>query len=115
MTGKKEEAGSPHYDLLKVREAFKRGDYRIGTFDGGTRIWNHLAKRGWDEDDVVEVICNLQYTDFHKSQKHESIPDIWLDIYKPAYLGERLYVKFHLAANGMIYLVRSFCGDHEEH
>jgi hypothetical protein len=42
-------------------------------------------------------------------------PDAWLDIYKPVFRGERLYVKLTLQDDGAGYRVMSFCGDGEEH
>lgn len=46
---------------------------------------------------------------------HLERPDAWLDIYKPLFRGERLYVKLLLLEDGETYLVLSFCGDGEEH
>ena len=48
-------------------------------------------------------------------QRHHSRADAWLDIYKPVYNGERIYLKFTLHENGTDYLVLSFCRDGARH
>lgn len=105
------ERSTPSYDLNTVKAAFARGNYKIGTEDSSKRIWSYLSDQGWDEDDVTAVVANLKPTDFRKSMEHDQHPGIWLDVYKPVYEGERVYLKFHVMKNGVIYVVKSFWND----
>jgi hypothetical protein len=75
----------------------------------------HLDRRGWSRGTIGSCVASLTPPDFHKSQLHLERPDAWLDIYKPLFRGERLYVKLLLLEDGETYLVLSFCGDGEEH
>jgi len=75
----------------------------------------HLALHGWTERDVVECIAGLSPADFHKSQAHRIHADVWLDIYKPVFEGERRYVKFTQELGGDRLVLLSFCLDGEDH
>ena len=78
------------------------------------RVLRHLERWGWSRRTIRRCIRSLEPVHFYKSQRHLDRPDAWLDIFKPVFGGERLYVKFTLLEDGT-YLVLSFCGDGEEH
>jgi len=100
----------PEYDLESVRHAFAEG-----RFESTRRVRRHLYRKRRDPEWVRACIGSLGRTDFHKSQEHECRPDVWLDIYRPHWRGERLYVKFVLHEDEETYLVLTFCIDGEQH
>jgi len=104
------ERREPAYDLAEVHRAFLEG-----RFQSTVRVLRHLDRRGWSGSTVGSCVASLTPADFHKSQRHLERPEAWLDIYKPVFRRERLYVKFTLLEDGRTYLVLSFCGDGEEH
>ena len=104
------ERREPAYGLTDVRVAFSEGQ-----FQSTVRVLKHLHRRGWGRSTIRSCVQSLAPADFHKSQRHLERPEVWLDIYKPVFRGERLYVKFALLEYGQTYLVLSFCGDGEEH
>jgi hypothetical protein len=104
------ERREPAYDLAGVRRAFAEGRFQVTV-----RVVEHLDRRGWNRKTIGSCIASLAPGDFHKSQQHMARPGAWLDIYKPVFHGERLYVKFTLQEDGVRYRVLSFCGDGEEH
>ncbi len=105
-----EESSRPAYDLVIVQRAFSDGHFQVTT-----RVSIHLDRRGWSRSTIESCVASLTPADFHKSQRHLTRPRAWLDIYKPVFRGERLYVKFTLQEDGKRYRVLSFCGDGEEH
>jgi hypothetical protein len=104
------ERRQPAYPLDRVRSAFVRGRFQVTG-----RVMKHLDRRGWSRGTVGLCVASLVTEDFHKSQRHLERPDVRLDIYKPVFCGERLYVKFILLEVGETYLVLSFCGHGEKH
>jgi hypothetical protein len=110
VSGMPMERSEPAYGLPDVRSGFSQG-----RFQTTGRVMRHLDRRGWSRGTIGSCVASLTISDFHKSQLHLERPDAWLDIYKPLFCGERLYVKFLLLEDGETYLVLSFCGDDEEH
>lgn len=104
------ERREPAYELADVRRAFSEGHFQTTA-----RVLRHLGRRGWNRSTVGLCVASLTEADFHKSQAHITRADAWLDIYRPVFCGERLYVKFTLQDDGIRYRVLSFCGDGEEH
>jgi len=105
-----EESNRPAYDLAGVRRAFSEGHFQVMA-----RVSTHLDRRDWSRSTIESCVASLTPADFHKSQAHITRADAWLDIYRPVFCGERLYVKFTPLEGGECYLVLSFCGDGEEH
>jgi len=60
-------------------------------------------------------LAGLRPGAFHKSQECVGNPDVWLDIYRPQWAGERWYVKFVRENEGDGYRVLTFCRDGEQH
>lgn len=110
MSRRPMERRDPAYRLAEVRRAFSEG-----RFQTTGRVLRHLDRRGWNRSTIGSCVALLTRSDFHKSQLHLERPDAWLDIYKPVFRRERLYVKFTLLEDGTTCLVLSFCGDGEEH
>lgn len=110
MRDRSMERREPAYDLAEVRRAFSEGH-----FQATGRALKHLDRRGWNRSTIASCVESLTPADFHKSQQHLARSGAWLDIYKPVFRGERLYVKFVLQDGGKRYRVLSFCGDGEEH
>jgi len=104
------ESSRPACGLVIVQRAFSEGRFQVTT-----RVSTHLDRRGWSRSTIGSCVASLTPADFHKSQRHVTRPRAWLDIYKPVFRGERLYVKFTPLEGGECYLVLSFCGDGEEH
>lgn len=110
MSGGVRERGYPAYPLDEVREAFDSRRFKVTM-----RVQRHLKRRGWDVETVQRCACGLTPDDFCKSQAHRDRPGVWLDIYKPLFGSERLYVKFLKMEQGDVFRVMSFCGDGEPH
>lgn len=104
------ERSEPAYELADVRSAFSEGRFQVTG-----RVSTHMDRRGWSRSTIGSCVALLSRADFHKSQRHLTRPGAWLGVYKPAFGGERLYVKFTPLEGGECYLVLSFCGDGEEH
>ncbi len=100
----------PHYDLAEVRRAFE-GD----RFKPSQRVARHLRSHGWALEMIRVVVCDLEARDFHKSQVHRARAAAGLDIYRPTWRGQRLYVKFTQLECGERFFVLSFCPDGEAH
>lgn len=105
-----EESNRPAYDLAGVWRAFSDGRFQVTA-----RVSTHLDRRSWSRSTIESCVASLSRADFHKSQRHLTRPGAWLDLYKPVFGGERLYVRFTLQDDGIRYRVLSFCGDGEEH
>lgn len=106
----KRERFRPYYALEELKAKIAAGDYRATK-----RVGAVLARHGWDESDIEDCVANLQRTDFFKSQAHDGRDGIWLEIYKPLYENERLYVKFVIDEDGTTIVVLDFCEDGEIH
>lgn len=104
------ERASPQYPLADVANRFAADDFSVTL-----RVQRHLDRRGWDGATVVSCICSTAPADFRKSQEHLGRPGVWLDIYKPVFVGRRMYVKFTACVNGAGFVVLCFCVDGEEH
>jgi hypothetical protein len=100
----------PAYDLSMVRTAFATGRFRITR-----RVRHHLYRKRWDPGRISECLVLLRQEDFHKSQEHRDRPGVWLDIYRPHWCGERLYVKFVLSEDREFFAVLTSCIDGEQH
>lgn len=100
----------PAYDLAGVQRAFAEGRFQVTV-----RVLEHLGRRGWSRRTIGCCVGSLTPADFHKSQQHLTRPGAWLDIYRPVFRGEKLYVKYTLQEDGERYRVLSFCSDGEEH
>lgn len=110
MSGGLEERRQPAYSLEMVREAFTTGRFSVSG-----RVFGHLLRRGWKLETVRTCVLSLGPEDFYKSQRHVVRVGVWLDIYKPVFRGECLYVKFTPLEDGQGFIVLSFCGDGEPH
>lgn len=105
-----QEKRQPQYPLFKFKTAVRDG--RV-MFPG--RVDAHLRSCGWARSDIIGCLLSLRGEDFYKSQIHRTRAGVWLDIYKPVCLGERLYVKLTLHEDKARFIVLSFCRDGEEH
>ena len=109
-TGKLEK-DEAHYLLAAVQLQFAdANDYVV---PGSVR--KYMLKVGWDESDIKACVMGLDESELHKSQAHDTRPGVWLDIYKTAYEGELLYVKFTEHEDGRKVILLSFCRDGDEH
>ncbi len=105
-----DEKVEPHYDLERVKRAFRDDD-----FVTPQRVKRYLTARGWSHGTICEVVARLKPADLHKSQAHRERPGVWLDIYRPSTEHGRLYVKFTMHEDGRRFVVLSFCRDGEVH
>ena len=102
------EKRAPHYSLALVRTLVRAGSVTITA-----RVYAYLRARGWEVEYVERCLECLAQADLHKSQAHRDRPGEWLDIYRPTFEGQRLYVKFTVESR--IVRVLSFCIDGDEH
>lgn len=100
----------PGYDLAVVQTAFRAGRFRTTT-----RVQRYLSMTGWNRAAVCECVRSLQSDDFYKSQAHRDRPGVWLDIYRPVWDSERVYVKFTEWEQPGTFLVLTFCRDGDAH
>lgn len=110
MSSAVEDRHQPAYPLKGVQLAFSAGRFSVTR-----RVFNHLLLRGWKLETVKVCVLGLAPEDFYKSQRHATIDGRWLDIYKPVFRGERLYLKFTPLEDARSFRVLSFCGDGESH
>jgi motility quorum-sensing regulator/GCU-specific mRNA interferase toxin len=81
----------PTYDLYTVQELVGFGAYELsGVAATG------MAELGLTVDDVEACICGMTSNDFHKSDPSEQRPELMLDIYRPNYDGQLIYVKIQV-------------------
>ncbi|MDP2181110.1 MAG: type II toxin-antitoxin system MqsR family toxin [Actinomycetota bacterium] len=106
----KRERFRPHYVLEELKAKIAAGEHYATK-----RVGAVLSRHGWDESDIEDCVANLTSSDFFKSQAHTKRDGVWLDIYKPTYEGERLYVKFVIDEDGCTIVVLDFCEDGEIH
>jgi hypothetical protein len=100
----------PAYCLSDVRQVASKGQYHLTG-----RVRRYIRRQGWTEGDVEACLCALVPGDFHKSQEHLDLPGVWLDIYRPRFRGERMYVKFVIECEAGANQVLSFCRDGQLH
>jgi hypothetical protein len=110
MPGLPMERREPGYSLEVVQSAFAVGQFRVTN-----RVLTYFSRVGWSRRTVRSCVSSLTPADFFKAQRHIDRPDAWLDIYKPLWMGERLYMKVTLLENGCEFLVLSFCRDGDQH
>lgn len=64
---------------------------------------------------ACECVLNLRVEAFHKSVPHRSRAGVWLDVYRPRFRGERMYVKLTAHEREGWLLLLSFCIDGRAH
>lgn len=100
----------PHYALAEVAPAFSEDRYHVPA-----RVARHVRSRGWDRTFVSECMCSLTNRDLHKSEPHRTRDGVWLDVYRPMFAGERMYVKLTAHERHGWFVVLSFCVDGTAH
>ena len=100
----------PHYTLGEVTSAFSNDRFVVPA-----RVARHLRSCGWDRAFVCDCVLALGIESFHKSVPHRTRLDVWLDIYRPVFRGERMYVKLTVHERDGWFLVLSFCLDGSDH
>lgn len=81
----------PTYALDLVQSLLASKKYRIT----GAAL-RGAGELGFDEDDVVSCICELNAAVFYKSMEAERRPGFWQDVYRPTYGGIALYAKVQI-------------------
>jgi hypothetical protein len=100
----------PHYALDEVASAFTEGRFEVPA-----RVARHLRSCGWDRAFVCECVLDLRADAFHKAVPHRSRAGVWLDVYRPLFRGERMYLKLTAHERDGWFLVLSFCIDGQAH
>jgi hypothetical protein len=100
----------PHYPLEDVTAAFVDGRFEVPV-----RVARHLRSCGWDRAFVCECVLSLKVEALHKSVPHRSRDGVWLDVYRPRFGGERMYLKLTAHEREGWFLVLSFCIDGQAH
>jgi hypothetical protein len=98
-----------HYGLGRVRALALSGRYAV-TY----RVQRYIAAQSWDSGCVGECLGALKRNDLHKSLPDSQRPGSRLDVYRPWLRGQRMYVKFTLDEDGVLYVL-SFCRDGDSH
>lgn len=94
------------YPLEEIKKSFADPERLNRTFTA-TKGAEDL---GMDEEAVVAVIAGLTNANFDKSMTAYHDHTLWQDVYKPAFDGRQLYVKFTRDAQGSLLLI-SFKGN----
>jgi hypothetical protein len=100
----------PHYALEDVVAAFADG-----RFEMPARVARHLRSCGWDRAFVRECVLDLRLETRHKSVPHRSREGVWLDVYRPTFRGQRMYLKLTAHERDGWFLVLSCCLDGQVH
>lgn len=79
------------------------------------RVARHVRSCGWDPGFVRECVLDLGPESLHKSIPHRNRHGVWLDVYRPRFRGERMYVKLTAHEREGWFLVLSFCIDGQPH
>jgi len=89
----------PKYDLESIKLTFNTIDklnMTVSAMQGQYEL-------GFSDQDVVDVIQSLTSYDFYKSMQPEHASfSAWQDVYKPAFKGIALYVKFQIDKRGEV-------------
>lgn len=89
------------YDLTRVQALVQEGNFVIR----GVAL-DHAFLLGFDRYDIVACVLALDDSDFVKTMSAEQCPGLMQDVYKPIYLGLRMYVKVQLAQTGSAVVVQ---------
>lgn len=87
---------TPTYDLSLIKKLLERPDTRIITQQSYCAAVS-LGYAGAEE--IVDVVRNIQPSDFYKSMESVDKPGLWQDVYRPCDRGVVLYVKLQLSKN----------------
>lgn len=85
----------PTYDLHRIQELVQAGRY-VPT----TAALRGLSDLALDREDMEQCVLSLTHSDFHKSDQSRQQPALFLDVYRPTYCGQKLYVKLQLCDDG---------------
>jgi motility quorum-sensing regulator/GCU-specific mRNA interferase toxin len=95
--------GKPTYDLELVQQLVGQGELSrlvtVAARTGGTQA-------GFDVDEIIAVVLELEASDFYKTMEAERCPGLWQDVYHCVARGIGLYVKLQLAADGRAVVVQ---------
>lgn len=100
------EKKKPHHLLALVKELAMNPATRRFT---GTAI-KGAAEFGLDNEGIVGVISNLNYSDFFKSMTTYADHTLWQDVYRPKFKETELYIKLTVEEinNGNLVAIISF-------
>lgn len=102
--------GGPHYSLDEVASAFADGRFVVPA-----RVARHLRSCGWDRTVVCECVYGLRVDSLHKSVAHHTRSGVWLDVYRPMFRGQRMYLKVTEHEREGWFVILSFCVDGRAH
>lgn len=85
----------PTYALQTIQSLVNEGKFfiRESALTGAFAL-------GFDRYDIVSCILEMDEGDFHKTMPSQKVAGLMQDVYKPVYLGQRLYVKVQLNLMG---------------
>jgi motility quorum-sensing regulator/GCU-specific mRNA interferase toxin len=81
--------GGPTYDLAVIQQLVSSGSWTAThtAFADATALL-------LDRHDIADCICCLTAADFYKTMESDKVPGIIFDVYRPAYEGLQIYLKF---------------------
>ena len=91
------EKRTPHCPLAKVKALVAAGQVRMTV----TAV-NGAAELGCDPDGMVEVVADLDPTDFYKSMTTQADYTVWQDVYRPMTDYGEVYLKLTVIADVLI-------------
>lgn len=91
----------PSYDLATVKALIQDPKSYVLAQSALDGAW----KLEMDRYDIVECVLQLQPSDFFKTMPAERMPSLMQDVYKPTYLGVKMYVKVQITAGAMLVVI----------
>src|SRR5262245_65286431 len=81
----------PHYDLDQIKLLIQEKKYSI-TGLASDEAW----QLGFDEDDIIECVLELEPASFHKSMPSDKIVGLWQDVYRTKLERKEIYLKLQI-------------------
>jgi motility quorum-sensing regulator/GCU-specific mRNA interferase toxin len=95
--------GQPTYDLQELQRLIGQGPLSSSI----TNVADEGARElGWERDDLVEAVLELESQHFYKSMESERMPGLWQDVYHLEFRGIWLYIKLQLGTHGRAFVVQ---------
>lgn len=87
----------PHHPIALVKELARNG--RVRPTASAAR---DAAQMGFDLEEMVAVVLNLELADFHKSMTTYADHTIWQDVYRPSTRHGDVYLKLVVVSDLLV-------------
>ncbi|MDA3939135.1 MAG: type II toxin-antitoxin system MqsR family toxin [Spirochaetia bacterium] len=85
------------YSLKAIKALIKCGNYYItnSSLQGAFKI-------GLNEDDILSVVLDLNYSNMYKTMRSRTMSGLWQDVYHIRYKDYLLYIKLQISDSAII-------------